>query len=90
MIVQDKKCFFCGTTQGLHCHHCISGVANRKKSDQYGLMIWLCSYHHNLGRKSVHQDREMDLQVRRFAQEYFEANIGSRELFLKEFGRNYL
>jgi hypothetical protein len=90
MIVQDTKCFFCGATQWLHCHHCIPGVANRKKSEQHGLTIWLCAYHHNLGKKSVHQDREMDLQVRRFAQEYFEANIGSRELFLKEFGKSYL
>ena len=90
MIVQDEKCFFCGNTQQLHCHHCIPGTANRKKSDEYGLMIWLCPFHHNLGKKSVHQDREMDLKVKRFAQEYFEKNIGNRELWLKEFGKNYL
>lgn len=90
MIVQDRKCFFCGTTQNLHCHHCIHGTANRKKSEKYGLMIWLCAYHHNLGRKSVHNDYDMDLQVKQYAQKYFEDNIGSRELFIKEFGRNYL
>ena len=65
-------------------------VANRKKSEKYGLMIWLCAYHHNLGRKSVHNDYDMDLQVKQYAQKYFEENIGSRELFIKEFGRSYL
>ena len=90
MIVSDYKCFFCGNTQRLHSHHCIPGTANRKKSDEYGLTIWLCPYHHNLGKKSVHQDRTLDLRVRRFAQEYFEKNIGDRYLWMKEFGKNYL
>lgn len=90
MLTNDYKCFFCGNTQQLHCHHCIPGTANRKKSDEYGLTIWLCPYHHNMGRKSVHQDKELDLRVRKFAQEYFEKNIGNRELWLKEFGKNYL
>ncbi len=90
MIMQDKKCFFCGRTDGLEVHHAIHGWANRKKSEQYGLTVYLCNYHHTGGIKSVHRNINMDTQVKQYAQKYFEANIGSRELFLKEFGRNYL
>lgn len=90
MIVQDRKCFFCGRMDSLEVHHTLHGWANRKKAEQYGLTIYLCTYHHTGGLKSVHRNYDMDLQVKQFAQKYFEENIGSRELFIKEFGRNYL
>ena len=90
MIVKDKKCFFCGNTQNLHVHHCISGTANRKKSEQYGLKIYVCHHHHNLAKKSIHQDESMNLQVKRFAQQYFLDNIGDMALWLKEFGKSWL
>jgi hypothetical protein len=32
----------------------------------------------------------MDLILKKAAQKYFEMNIGSREKFMQEFGRNYL
>lgn len=90
MIVQDRKCFFCENTQSLHEHHCISGTANRKKSEQYGLKVWLCPYHHNIGKNSVHNNRAMELRVKRFAQQYFLDNIGDMALWLKEFGKSWL
>ena len=90
MIMSDKKCFFCGKTDNLQEHHCVGGAANRKIADKYGLTIWLCVYHHTGGKKSVHQDYSMNLQVKQYAQKYFEENIGDRELWMREFGRNYL
>lgn len=90
MLVNDYRCFFCGRTDNLQCHHAISGSANRKLADKYGLTVWLCVYHHTGGKKSVHQDYSMNLQVKQYAQRYFLENIGDMDLWMKEFGKNYL
>ena len=90
LITNDYKCFFCGRTDNLECHHAISGTANRKLADKYGLMVWLCQHHHRNGKRSVHQDYAMNLEVKRYAQKYFEENIGTREEFTRIFGKNYI
>lgn len=90
MMVSDKRCFFCNNTLNLEEHHCLHGTANRKKADKYGLTVWLCNYHHTGGMKSVHRCKQTDDQLKEYAQRYFEENIGDRELWMKEFGRNYL
>lgn len=88
--MNDKKCFFCGRTDNLQEHHCIGGTSNRKISDKYGLTIWLCVHHHTGAKRSVHQDYAMNLEVKRYAQKYFEENIGTREEFTRIFGKNYI
>ena len=35
LISDEKKCFKCGTTYGIHKHH-IFGGPNRKKSETHG------------------------------------------------------
>jgi hypothetical protein len=85
-----ESCFICGTKQDLHLHHVIFGTANRKNSDKYGLTVWLCVHHHTGAKRSVHQDYAMNLEVKRYAQKYFEENIGTREEFIKIFGKNYI
>jgi hypothetical protein len=90
MMVSDKRCFFCENTLNLDEHHCLHGTANRKKAEKYKLTVWLCRWHHTLGIKSVHKCKETDLQLKRFAQKYFLENIGDMELWMKEFGKNYL
>lgn len=80
----------CETTYNLHDHHIIYGTSNRKKSEQYGLKVWLCAYHHNMSNEGVHFNKPLDMKLKRMAQEYFESHIGNREDFIKEFGRNYL
>jgi len=94
IIMQSGKfCWVCGGAPeyGLESHH-IFGGANRKKSEKYGLKIWLCHNHHNENIPNdpgIHfNPRIMDF-VQRKAQRGFE-EIYSRELFVKEFGRNYL
>lgn len=89
-IMQDeKKCFVCGTTLGLHCHHIFGGNANRKKSEKYGMKIWLCGMHHNLSNAGIHFNKGLDLSVKKMAQHKFE-ETHTREEFMKIFGRNYL
>jgi hypothetical protein len=90
-IVQDKKeCWFCYTQRGLHVHHVFSGTANRKKSEQHGMKVFLCGTHHNLSNDSVHFNRTMDLMVKKKAQKVFEEKVGTRDYFIQEFGRSYL
>lgn len=90
MIMKDKKCFFCGNTQNLEEHHCLHGTANRKKADKYGLTVWLCNYHHTGGIKSVHRNINMDIELKQYAQHYFLDNIGDMNLWMDEFGKNYI
>ena len=88
-IIQEDTdyCFVCGR-YGTEIHHILFGTANRKLSDKYGLVIGLC-YEHHRGRTGVHQNRELDLTMKRVAQREF-IKTYQNEDFLAVFGRNYL
>lgn len=70
-------------------HHIFFGNPGRKNSEMYGLKVWLSPEHHR-GKISPHQDRDIDLQLKAIAQKAFETVHGSREEFVRIFGRNYL
>lgn len=84
----DKSCYCCGKPYDLHRHHIFEG-RNRKKSEEWGLTIWLCGAHHNLSNEGIHFNKDLDLQVKQMAQEAFEEAYG-HDKFMEEFGRNYL
>jgi hypothetical protein len=84
-----KECYITKATEGLHKHH-IFGGANRKLSEQYGLYVYLVPRLHNMSDDGVHFNREFDLRLKREGQMKFESLYGSREDFLKIFGKNYL
>lgn len=88
-IIQENTdyCFICGR-YGTEIHHCIYGIANRKLSDKYGLVVGLC-YNHHRGNNGVHQNRELDLMLKRKAQEVFIEKYSENEYFAI-FGKNYL
>jgi hypothetical protein len=88
ILQSEKQCFFCGTSLNLERHHCIHGTAGRRIADKLGLTIWLCSEHHR-GKYSPHQNREIDLRLKRFAQSCYE-DKHSREEWMQKVGRNYL
>lgn len=88
ILQSEKQCFYCGTTLNLERHHCIHGTAGRRIADKLGLTIWLCSEHHR-GNYSPHQNRELDLRLKRFAQSCYE-DKHSREEWMEKVGRNYL
>ena len=90
VIQRVKECWFCGKTQGLESHHILYGTANRKLSEKYGFKVWLCHEHHTGGKDAVHMNKDRDLELKRTAQSYFEEHNGTREEFIKIFGRNYL
>lgn len=83
------RCYVCGNPHP-HIHHIFFGTANRKISDKYGYVVPLCAYHHNMSNEGVHFDKYFDDYLKRMAQRHFEENHGSREDFIKTFGRSYL
>lgn len=92
-IIQDeKKCIITGYQgPGLQLHHCFYGP-DRKLSDKYGLTVWLKWDRHiaDSQHATPHNDRATDLWLKRIAQRRFEEVHGSREDFIRLFGRNYL
>lgn len=90
VLQKPKECYECGTTYNLHSHHILYGTSNRKKSEKYGFKVWLCAYHHNMSNEGVHFNKLLDLKYKTLAQLYFEKHCGSREDFIREFGKSYL
>lgn len=90
-ILQDtKECYICGSCQWLECHH-VFGGANRKKSEQYGLKVWLCHSHHNEPPHGVHFNINANQQLKATAQLKAMAHYGwSINDFRGVFGKNYL
>ena len=90
IMSNDRKCYVCGYTQGIHKHHIFFGTANRKISEQDGCWCYLCAVHHNMSRVGVHFNRDLDLKIKRECQEKWEENFGTREDFIKRYGKSYL
>lgn len=97
IIQKEKHCYMCGASiptgyfDGLEEHHVFFGTGKRKLSEKRGLKVWLCGETcHRNGKKSVHKNREVDLYVKRKAQEVYEETYGTREDFIMEFGKSYL
>lgn len=95
-ILQSRKeCYLCrkifgqAVEYGLEEHHVIFGTANRKKSEKYGLKVWLCQNHHRNGKMAVHQNRHVAELLIREAQIEFEGIYGHKK-FMKEFGKNWI
>lgn len=88
IIDNEKRCLVCGNPQ-IEIHHVFFGSANRKNADKYGLTVPICVEHHR-GKNGVHQNRQLDLGMKKLGQTVFENKIGSREEFMAIFGKNYL
>ncbi len=92
-IMNTRKgiCYVCERVGHTHEHHVFYGTANRSLSEKYGLKVHLCFMHHEGTPMGVHGgNRELNLKLRCEAQRAFESQHGSREEFMKIFGKNYL
>lgn len=95
-ILQDNKdfCYLCGRNRNfepLDKHH-IFGGSMRKKSEQYGLFVFI---HHNtchiFGSNSVHQNNDISVKLKQIAQQTAMDRYGwSVDDFINIFGLNYL
>lgn len=81
-------CFFTGYAP-VERHH-IFGGANRKRSEYYGFVVPLRPDLHPNGANAGKDAKEIDLKLKTMAQEYYESHYGTREQFIREFGKSYL
>lgn len=88
ILQSEKKCYITGSTLNLHRHHIMFGPY-RKKAEHYGLWVWLRSDWHIQTPYAVHNDRALDLSLKKAAQKAFEKKY-SHEKWMAEFKRNYL
>ena len=54
----DRYCLICGSPN-VECHHFLGGTAKRQIADADGVFAFVCPYHHNSSKMSVHQNKEM-------------------------------
>lgn len=85
-----NHCFFTGSPY-VERHH-IFGASNRKRSENYGFVIPLSPKLHPNGAGATwgNDIADLDLRLKRMAQTYYEAHIGTREGFREEFGKSWL
>lgn len=93
---QDRTCYLCILLNGdyavrsnLQEHHVMSGTANRRLAERWGLKVYLCLQHHTAGSYAVHNNADIQRRLQQKAQEIFEAQY-SHQLWMREFGRNYI
>lgn len=90
ILQTEQECYFCGTTIWLEEHH-VFGAANRKKSEKYGLKVWLCHAHHNEPPNGVHFNASVSLWLKATAQrkamDYYRWDA---DTFRSILGKNYL
>lgn len=87
IINEEFKCNICGRIFNLERHHCIFGTANRTKAEEDGLWVWLCHDCHYGIHNGNNWAKEL---LQKEAQEEWEKEYGSREDFIKRYGRSYL
>ena len=83
------RCYLCGEYGQTEEHH-IFGGPNRPLSERYGLKVDLCLECHQTGPNAVHRNPAVMEELHRQGQEAFEAQGGSRDEFMRIFGRNWL
>lgn len=89
ILQTNRECYITGSTTGLHKHHIYFGNPNRRISEENGFWVWLRWDWHNGESYGVHQDRRLDLQLKRECQEKYE-ETHTREDFMRLIGRSYL
>ena len=88
VLQKEKECLVCHTTKNLHSHHVFFGK-NHKMSEKYGMKVWLCADHHNMSDAGIHYNKDLNNEVKKMAQLWFELEYGHAE-FMRIFGENYL
>ena len=82
----NRKCYLCGDWNATDRHHCLHGTASRRKADEDGLTVMLCHTCH----MRLHDQGEGDRLLQQAAQLVWEDVYGSREDFIKRYGKSYL
>ena len=70
-------------------HH-VFGGPNKALSEKYGYIAPLRYDLHPNGANKGPDAEGIDIWLKQTCQRHYEANIGTREQFIKEFGKSYL
>lgn len=92
-ILQTKNiCYLknCKCSGKLETHHTMNGNGIRKLSEQYGLKVMLCQYHHTMGGKDcVHENAHLRTILKMDSQKAFEDKYG-HDKWMEVFRKDYL
>jgi len=90
ILQTEKVCFFTGDPN-VDRHEVYFG-SNRQVSIKNGLYVYLRHDRHIADSPfaTPHNNREIDLYLKRVCQEKYELDVGTREEFMKLIGKNYL
>lgn len=83
-----EHCIFTGNAP-VEIHH-IFPSSNRDRSEKYGFVVPLRPDLHPNGVHAGREAKRIDEHLKMMAQTYYECNYGTREDFIKEFGKSYL
>lgn len=85
------RCILTGCVGYVERHH-VFGGARKGLSEKYGFIAPLrADLHPNGAHCTWNEDiREIDLYLKTKCQQYYEDQIGTREEFIREFGKGYL
>lgn len=101
-IMQEDKtrCYLCGglaywtdeeVLDRIEEHHVFGGNPGRKLSEKYGLKVYLHGIKcHRMGKDSAHMNGLISENLKAAGQKRFEEVHGTREEFIKIFGKNYI
>lgn len=81
-------CMYTGTAP-VERHH-IFGGPNKKRSEKYGFIAPLRPDLHPNGVFAGQGAKAVDLALKMKAQTYYEEHYGTKEDFIREFGKSYL
>lgn len=91
MMSERGVCYLCQKRTQTEYHHVFNGQPNRKRSEQYGLTVYLCPACHNSSPDSVHQNQETDdflkADTQKKAMEYYGWTVDD---FRAIFGKSWL
>lgn len=81
-------CMFTGNAP-VERHH-VFGGCNKARSEKYGFIAPLRPDLHPNGVFAGQAAKMVDTRLKTMAQTYYEEHFGTREEFIKEFGKSYL
>lgn len=70
-------------------HH-VFGNAYKLRSEERGFILPLRSDWHTVSDYSIHQDKSLDLKYKVICEKYYLSHYGTKEDFIKEFGKDYI
>ena len=92
---EDGTCFLCmvlnsdyQTRSNLEEHHVFMGPS-KKKSERFGIKVYLCHEHHTGSPEAVHVNYDTCRLLQRMGQQAFMEKYPDKD-FMSIFGKNYL